>query len=212
MSFIADFVKDLTGATAANNAADAQTRLAGLSEESAARIRRISDMLMQRFKQAEGQGLFDASKREADFLKQDAQQAGVDRSNLAGQLRTLGYGPGDSEVDRQIANQGAVLRDRRQRGALDAKLGALKDYLTFARGTSPELEATASGIETAGLGNQANYLAQQASGQQNNLSGLLGTLTQYFGQRGGKKQPSASDLATARKVGGKLWQFGLGSI
>lgn len=129
---------------------------------------KIADLLQSIVDQRYQAGYFDADKQIAALNRYSYEAEGRDAGNQAGELRIMGYKPGDSEGRVRSNALRAKYQDSRDRMALDLKGQELQNILGAYNQAAAPLQGLASGFGNA---------AQIAQSQQADMGPLFSLLS-----------------------------------
>lgn len=147
----------LVGMDANKKQSRAASKARGTQKELIKRQTGLFDEILGIVRNADQGGFFDPEQRIQDMERDAARTNMVDQSNLAGAMRVLGYGPGDSEIGKRMdaVNSNYQRYVGEQRGRIRRE--AFSDRLSAYQAPNPQY--LNAGITAAG-NDQQNALAR----------------------------------------------------
>jgi hypothetical protein len=193
---------------ASNAAADAQARQVALAEENHALKKEWMNQLRARYDQMKADGLFDLPTRiqlarnEVDDVRRD------NLEGLAANLKTMGYKPGDTAMEKGFAETEALDAKNWARMTDDLRTRIPNEEISVLMAMNPELENP--GQLMAALGSSADasrYEAQRRAALAGDPSRFLAGMQPFlegFGGQAGSQNAPVKPVDPFRKRGGYL--------
>lgn len=182
MSFISDIISP-----GARQAGDAAQTASDASKAITDKLLKLQDTLTGFVQNADQQGMFDPNRAAERFNQEWDRRHGQDMATSTAALGSLGYRPGDSEVDYRLQKEKGQLDQARSYGEEAARQDALQRKLAAYGSTNALLAPALAGTNQAGqFAVQGAQLNQGAMGNTfNNLTNLYKGISPFLRGRSG---------------------------